>query len=345
MNPVAIEYPFPSPPAAASRTEVADDICWIRMPLPFALDHINLWLLRDDDGWCIVDTGLNTPATRTLWSQLLDGLDDPVSGIVITHHHPDHIGLAGWLQARTGVKISITQTEWLTAHHYYNDTTSDVRKNMLDFFARHGLDETRVAAMRALGNRYRLGISPPPLAHRVLRAGDELRIGAHTWQVMVGRGHAPEHACLYCPDRQVLIAGDQVLPTITPNIMLHAAEPHANPLQDYLDSFDIFAHLAHDTLVLPSHGLPFSGLHARIADIRLHHDERLVLLAQSVADPRTATELLPVLFRRPLDAHQLMFAMGEVLAHLALLAANGDVVEQDRGAISVFQQSARGMVA
>jgi len=347
VNSPSIEYPFAALPNAAQTMAVAEGVYWLRMPLPFALDHINLWLLEDDNGLTIVDTGLNTAEIKALWNALLDSppLDRGVTRIVITHHHPDHIGLAGWLRERTGTQITITQTEWLTAHHYYNDVEAAIRENMLAFYAEHGLDEPRLQTMRELGNRYRQVVSPPPTAYHVMRGGEPLRIGGREWQVMIGRGHAPEHACLYCREQKLLIAGDQVLPKITPNIMLSAAEPYANPLQDYLTSFDAFAPLAADTLVLPSHGRPFLNLHARIAQLKHHHHERLAVLAEHLAMPHSAAELLPRLFRRPLDAHQLMFAMGESLAHLALLRANGEVVEENREGIRYFQQTARGMVA
>jgi len=341
------EYPFAALPQAAQALAVADGIYWLRMPLPFALDHINLWLLEDDGGWTIVDTGLNTAETKDLWNTLFDDqmFMQCVTRIVVTHHHPDHMGLAGWLHERTGAHITVTQTEWLPAHHIYNDVDAVIRENMLCFYATHGLDEQRLQTMRKLGNRYRMAVSPPPLAHNVMREGETLLIGGREWQVMIGRGHAPEHACLYCSELKVLIAGDQILPKITPNIMLTAAEPFANPLQDYLDSFDAFTPLEEDTLVLPSHGLPFVGLHGRIAHMQRHHQERLAMLIEHLAQPHSAADLLPMLFRRTLDAHHLMFAMGEGLAHLAHLRATGDAVEESRGGVIYFQQSARGMVA
>lgn len=347
MTSTSIDYPFATLPDAAQALAVADGVYWLRMPLPFALDHINLWLLQDDSGLAIVDTGLKTAEIKALWNTLLANppLDGGVTRIVITHHHPDHIGLAGWLQEVTGAPVTITQTEWLTAHYHYNDINGSFRQSMLAFYAQHGLDEARLHSMRELGNRYRLGISAPPIAHRVMRAGDSLDVGGRAWQVIVGRGHAPEHACLYCSELNVLIAGDQVLPRISPNVMLSAAEPYGNPLQDYLTSFDAFGALPDDVLVLPSHGRPFVNLRARVEQLKHHHEERLAVLTEHLVQPHSAAELLPMLFSRPLDAHQLMFAMGESLAHLALLRANGEVAEENRDGVCYFQQAARGMVA
>lgn len=347
MSTAGIEYPVATPPAGGEAFAIADGVHWLRMPLPFALDHINLWLLEDDDGWAIVDTGLNTAEIKALWKTLLAGaqLADGVNRIVVTHYHPDHLGLAGWLHERTHAPVTITQTEWLTAQYLYNDVDAVINDHMVAFYGQHGLDAESQGQLRALGNRFRQVVYAPPVIHRVMREHETLHIGGREWRVIVGRGHAPEHACLYCEAAGVLIAGDQVLPTISPNIMLSAAQPYADPLRDYLASFDAFAALGDDTLVLPSHGLPFYGLGERIAQLKAHHRERLTLLVEQLARPHSAAQLLPTLFRRKLDAHQMMFAMGESLAHLAYLRASGEVVEEPREGITYFRHSARGMAA
>lgn len=347
MTTTGIAYPYTAPPVPGDTLAVADGVYWIRMPLPFALDHINLWLLEDDGDWVIVDTGLNTAEIKTLWTSLLEGplLANRVGALVVTHYHPDHFGLGGWLHERTGALVTITQTEWLTAQYLYNDEDGAINDHMVAFYAGHGLDQDSQRQLRAAGNRYRRVVSRPPLTHRVIRDGEVLRIGGRDWRIIVGRGHAPEHACLYCREAGLMIAGDQILPKISPNVMLTAAQPLADPLRDYLESFAAFTALEPDTLVLPTHGRPFYGLAARIAQLETHHHERLTLLLEHLAQPHSAAELLPVLFRRKMDAHHLMFAMGETLAHLAYLRTGGDIAEQHREEITYFRRTARGVAA
>lgn len=321
----SIQYLWTEPPRPAEVREVAPGVYWLRMPLPFALDHINLWLLEDGEGWTIVDTGIGREEVKTLWRELLH---DPMGGravrrIVVTHFHPDHFGLAGWLQEVTHAPLWMTRTEWLTGSFLHSDAEARAVTQQVEFFRRHGLAEERLAALHRRGNRYRALVSAPPGSYRRLVHGAALAAGGSEWQVIVGEGHAPEHACLYRKEQAVLIAGDQILPKITPNVSLPAAEPDADPLARFLDSLERFDALPEDTLVLPSHGYPFRGLHCRLAQFRAHHAARLEELEASCREPRSAADLLPVLFRRELDTHQLMFAMGESLSHLRHLEAAG----------------------
>jgi len=320
------DYVCSAPPAFGVPSEVAEGIHWLRMPLPFALDHINLWMLEDQPGWTLVDTGLCIDEVKAHWDRVFaDRIGgDPVRRVIATHFHPDHFGLAGWLCERGGAPLWMTRNEWLTAAFLYHDSEGRAAAAQADLFLRNGLDRERGAAIAARGNRYRRIISSPPPFRR-LRDAERFSAGAHEWEVVVGTGHAPEHACLYCATPGVLIAGDQVLPKISPNVALWATEPEGNPLADFLRSLDRLRALPRDTLVLPSHGLPFRGLHARIDALVAHHAERLDLLRGFCAQPRSAADALPVLFKRELDLHQLLFAMGESLAHLAYLAADGSV--------------------
>ncbi len=320
-----IRYLFDEKPDSGAGVKVAPGVYWLRMPLPFALDHINLWLLDDVDGWVIVDTGIATDDIKGAWRELFSGLmaGRPVSRVISTHFHPDHFGLAGWLVRQLDVPLMMTRTEWLTAALLYADVDGAVSSAQVELFRRHGLARDRLDALARRGNTYRRLISAPPAQFRRIRDGEVLRIGGSDWSVIVGRGHAPEHACLYCAEKNVLISGDQVLPRISPNVSLSAIEPDANPLREFLDSLDSLAELPADTLVLPSHDFPFSGLRERISALRLHHEERLQRLESFCAEPRTAAETLGVLFRRKLDTHQIMFAMGESLSHLALLNFDG----------------------
>lgn len=339
-----VHHPWDAPPAWGTPVPVADGVYWLRMPLPFALDHINLWLLRDTRGWTLVDTGVARDEVRALWRSLLRGpmAAGPLERVVVTHFHPDHFGLAGWLAEATGAELWMSRAEWLTGSLLQADAEARHAAAQAALFRAHGLDGERLQALRERGNAYRRLVSVPPPRFMRLREGDGLRVRGRRWEVRMARGHAPEHACLYCPDLGVLIAGDQVLPRITPNVSLPASEPDSDPLALFLESLGAMRVLPPRTLVLPSHGLPFRGLHARIGQIERHHRERLDALASACARPRSAAELVEVLFRRRLDTHQLMFAMGETLAHLRYLEVRGALVrETGTGAVVRFGQAGR----
>ncbi len=319
-----LKHPFPEPPAPGMAALVAPDIYWLRMPLPFRLNHINLWLVDLGDSWCIVDSGYGTDATRAAWEEVFTGvlMGRPVSRILITHYHPDHIGLAGWLQARWRVPIEITPGEWRTTQAAFSGDTSEP-EDLARYFRSHGLDDERNTALRTRANLYRHGVPSLPDAAIHYADGDEIEIGPMRWRVMVGRGHSPEHACLYCPDRGVLISGDQILPRITPNISVRHFRPDADPLGQFLASLAQFHTLGAETLVLPSHGLPFTGLHRRLDQVSHHHDERLEVVIKACATPQSAADLIPTLFNRTLDAREISFAMGEILAHINYLLNRG----------------------
>jgi glyoxylase-like metal-dependent hydrolase (beta-lactamase superfamily II) len=323
----ALDHPWTAPPAPASSITVAPGVKWLRMPLPFALNHINLWLLEDGDGWALVDTGIGLPETRAIWQQLfaseLDGA--PLTRVIVTHFHPDHMGNAGWLVARTGVDLWCTEAEWNAARMASATQGSHDVERRLVHYRRHGFDDAAIDGFRRRGNHYPRVVPTLAPSFRRLADGDRLTIGGRSYDVFTVHGHAPDHACLWNRDDRVLISGDQVLPKITTNVSVWPDRPNSNPLRQYLDSLARFVPMDEDTLVLPSHGLPFRGLHARLDGLRQHHDARLAETIDALRDPRTGVELIPVLFRRELDEHQLGFAIGEVLAHLHLLEADGAV--------------------
>jgi len=323
-------YPHPAPPPAGALIEVAPGVHWLRMPLPFALNHINLWALEDDNGWCLIDTGYGTDTTLAIWQQLFDGplSGRPVTRIIVTHYHPDHVGSAAWLVDRWRAEFWMTEAEFLTAHAMRAGIPPFAVATAQAHFRRHGLDEERLKAQETRGNAYCLGVPALPNAYRRMIDGDVLTIGNRTWRVRTAFGHAPEHATLYCEALGVLISGDQILPKITTNVGVWANQPDGNPLKLFLDSFDRFAPLPENTLVLPSHGLVFTGMHTRIRQLHDHHEARLAELVATLDAPRTAAELLPTLFPRPLDDHQLMFAMGEIIAHLNFLMHAGSAYRE-----------------
>src|SRR5215470_6058308 len=314
-------HPWPEPPEGGTSIPVAPGIRWIRMPLPFALNHINLWLLDDGRGVTVVDTGVGLAPTRELWERLFASelADRPIVRVLVTHFHPDHIGNAEWLARRFDVELWCPQAEWLMSQLAWQGMGGNDSERRLDHYRRHGVPEEQAEAFRERGNHYRQLVPTVSREFRAVREGDVVTIGGRTWHAFTVLGHAPEHACLFCPEANVLISGDQVLPKITTNVSVWPDQPHGNPLRLYLDSLDRFRPMAPETLVLPSHGLPFHGLHTRLDMLQRHHDERLAETLEAVTEPRTGVELIPRLFRRELDVHQLNFAIGEVLAHLHLL--------------------------
>ena len=336
----SISYPLSEVPAPATTVEVAPGIHWLSMPLPFALNHINLWIVSDDDGWTIVDTGIGNDQTRSLWEQLLERFK-PIRRVVLTHYHPDHAGNAEWLCTRFGIELWTTQGEYLTAHAVRASAAGYTTDAVLKVFQRNGLDAAKHAAMSGRGNRYAQLVPGFPHAYRRIIDGDVVKIGSHEWRAIVGHGHAPEHLSLYCEGLNVLIAGDMLLSTISTNVSVWSIDPEGDPLRLFLDSIARYRELPADVLVLPSHGKPFRGAHERVAQLEKHHQERFAELKQELKKgQKSAGELLPVLFRRPLDAHQTFFAMGEAIAHLHYLYYAGEA-SRAAGTDGIMRYAAR----
>jgi glyoxylase-like metal-dependent hydrolase (beta-lactamase superfamily II) len=315
---------------------ITDGVFWLRMPLPISLDHINLWVLDDGiNGWVLVDTGLNSSACRAVWDQLFAGplSGRPVSRIIVTHYHPDHIGLAGWLAARTGAPLWIARTEYLLARMLTLDAQPEPPSDVLNFFKHAGWPHEWLERMRASGwGHFAKGVSALPSGFQRIQDGDALQIGGRTWQVVTGRGHAPEHSCLACDEAGLMISGDQVLPRITSNVSVYPTEPEANPLQDWFDSIDRLSRLSPDLHVLPSHNEPFIGLHTRLEQLRHDHDDKLAkLIALCQEAPRTAVDCFPSLFKRTLGPGDVFPATGEALAHLNYLRGTGALTRLDDG--------------
>jgi glyoxylase-like metal-dependent hydrolase (beta-lactamase superfamily II) len=337
-------YPFADAlPAPGSVREVAPGVAWLRMPLPFALDHINLWLLRDEregrSGYTVIDCGVATDVTRANWEQVLAGpmAGAPVLRVLATHCHPDHVGLSGWLCERFGAPFWLTAGEYGFARMMAAALPGVDGPSALPHFERHGLrDPAMLEQMCSRRNYYPSLVPSVPDAYTRLQDNQLVAIGDVRWRVITGFGHSPEHASLYSEELNVLISGDMVLPRISTNVSVFAVEPEGNPLQHYLDSLDKFADLPQDVLVLPSHGKPFRGLHTRIDQLREHHVARLAEVQEACRAPVSAMDIVPIMFRRPLDAHQLGFALGEALAHLHKLWNDG-MLKRVTGADGVFR--------
>ena len=326
------EVPDAPPPPGETR-EVAPGVLWLRMPLPFALNHVNLWLIEEDAGYTLVDCGYGDATTRTHWQRhfatTLAGR--PLSRIVATHCHPDHLGNAAWLAAHFGCPILMTQGEFLASHAMIEQQSSLGQADVRALFARHGMAAEHLAALAARGNQYHRGVPEAPHAFTRILDGDTLSLGGRPWRVVCGYGHSPEHASLAAADRALLISGDMLLPRISTNVAVWPGEPDGDPVARFLASLARFEALPADTLVLPSHGPPFRGPGARVAALRAHHAERLRELHEALAGARTpqsAEDVIPVLFRRELDLQQRFFAMGEAIAHLNHLWRSGRITRR-----------------
>ena len=348
-----LQYPLGDTlPAPGTTLEVAPGVRWIRMALPFALDHINLWLLRDEldsrEGWTVIDCCIARDEAKAQWEQVfassLEGL--PILRVLVTHMHPDHIGLAHWLCERWSTpehpcRLWISATDYNAARMASQSTTGFGGEAAAEFFRSHGLaDPESLDKIRARSSYYPSMVPAVPRSFRRLQDGEVVRIGGRSWECISGYGHAPEHIALYSPELRVLVSGDMVLPRISTNISVYDIEPESDPLRLFLQSIDKFRRLPADTLVLPSHGKPFTGLHRRIDQLHEHHRDRLAEVLEACRGRgRTAADMLPVLFKRPLDLHQTTFAMGEAVAHLHALWFEGKL-RRTRDAENVWRFTA-----
>ncbi len=345
MTPVASIAPPAIRPEAldialATPIEVAPGILLLRLPLPFALDHINVYLLATDEGWTLIDTGLDWPESRAAWERALDHellRGRPITRLIVTHHHPDHIGLAGWHAARWGVALEISAGEWTVAGRY-GDPTRNPHLERVTFWTTNGMAADEAETLVTKMPTYLRWVHRLPDSPRLLALDMPIAIGTRSWRPVIGRGHAPEHVSLLCEDEDILISGDQVLPRISPNISVWPDGPQ-NPLAQYLDSLADFARLGRDPLVLPSHHGPFRGLATRVGEIGALHAARLDELRGFCAQPRSAQDCLPVLFKRVLRDQQIAFAMGEALAHLRYLAARRELSLNSEDGVERYQRA------
>ena len=320
-------HPHAAPPALGEAIEIAPGILWARLPLPFRLDHINLYFLDDGDGWAVLDAGIASQKARAAWEALLAG---PLRGrrlnrLIVTQSHPDHIGLAGWLTERFDVPLLTSQTAYLDCLSLSLDPGRLEAKVYRDFYRRNGLDDATNAQLSTLGHGYLRMIAQLPVTFERLVAGDQLKIGDRDFSVLSGDGHAPEQIMLHDEQARLFFPADQVLAKISPNVSVSPVEPNGDPLGLYLRSLKALREsVPADALILPGHGLPFVGLHQRIDDLIAHHASRCAALFEACrAGPRSPAELIGVIFRRDLDPHQMGFAFNELLAHLNFMLREG----------------------
>lgn len=327
-----ILYPHETPPAKGTAREIADGILWIRLSMPLGLDHVNVYALREPNGWTVIDTGLDTKLNRREWAAIIkdDLRGDPILRVVVTHHHPDHVGLAGWFMAQ-GAELLMTRTAWLTARMLTLDEEPTPSPEAVSFWRGAGMDEALLS--KRLDNRpfnFCDTVYPLPLGFTRLEEGAVHRLGRRDWVVHLGQGHAPDHATLWCQDAPLVLAGDQLLPSISPNLGVYPTEPMADPVAEWLESCARFETMAReDHLVLPGHKLPYHGLPARLAQLSDNHHGALARLREHLrAEPRTAVDCFAPLFKRQIDEATYGLAMVEAVAHLNHLYHLGEVARE-----------------
>ncbi len=325
----ALTFPHAQPPAPGEVTEVAPGVLWFRLKLPFALNHVNIYLIEDDDGWMVLDTGLATEDGRNGWDAIMTGplKGQRLSAMVVTHFHPDHVGLAGWLSEKYGLRLQMPRTEYLFHLQARQPERGAREESHRGFYRTHGLAADVTDLVLTRGHGYlRRTTSAPPTYDRI-RHGDSCKVGGRDFEILTGGGHAVEQAMLHRRSDRLLFSADQVIAKISPNVSVNPMEPNEDALGTYLtDLRALRAAVGPDVLVLPGHGLPFMGLHERIDELIFHHGERCGLIAESCRkQPLTVADMLPHVFDRELDPHQMGFAFGEVLAHVNYMMGRGEL--------------------
>lgn len=337
----ALSYPLGAKPEIGATLDIAPGIKWLRLPLPFQLNHINVWLLRDGPGWALVDTGFFTKTTREIWHRVLEhhleGL--PLTRVLVTHLHPDHVGCAGWLARKFDVELWMSRDEYLLCRVLVADTGKPAPPEGVRFYRSAGFEAASLDRYMEHFGAFGRVVSPLPEAYRRLRDGTTLQIGGHSWDIIIGRGHSPEHACLLCRELNLLLSGDQILPTISSNVSVYPTEPAANPLRFWLESIDkLTAILPPQVLVLPAHGKPFVGAHARLEQLRREHQEGLESLRALCREPRRAVDVFPALFKSPITEKNLIMATGEAISHLNYLVERGEMqLARDSSGVRWYQ--------
>lgn len=338
-------YPFETAPDKSSRIELAPGVYWLRLPFDFGIDHINLWLLEDGDGWTLVDTGFDQDSTRKIWENWIETLLDgkPIRRVIATHMHPDHVGLAGWLVNKFDAEFCMSRTDYLMCRAMAADTGRKAPEEGVRFYKWAGFNDEALARYRERFGMFGELIHVLPQSYKRLQQGQELKIGNYRWRVEIGMGHTPEHVCLFSPDLNMVIAGDQILPKISSNVSLFPTEPLANPLQDWIDScYRLIEVLPSDCLVLPAHNDPFYGAHARLKALIDGHEKALARLHEVCETPRRAVDgkIFSVLFKRKIDHSNFFMATGESLSHLMCLVHRGDLeLMRDEDGVGWFSQA------
>ncbi|SFR97728.1 MBL fold metallo-hydrolase [Yoonia litorea] len=337
-----IRYPFPDAPGSSEAIEVASGILWMRLPLPMALDHVNVYALDDGESWTVIDTGFASKTSKRIWQALLDGplAGKPVGRVVVTHHHPDHVGLAGWFM-QNGASLAMPRTGWLMARMLTLDVQEAPNAEAITFYTHAGMDPAELEKRRTERPfNFADCVAPLPLGYTRLVEGDTIKMGGRTWDIRMGNGHAPEHATFWSRDDNLVIGGDQLLPSISPNLGVYPTEPDADPVSDWIASCEKFCTFADDQqLILPGHKLPFTGLPTRLRQLIENHEGALARLLDHLSEPQAAGDCFLPLFKRNIGRGEYGLALVEAVAHLNHLHQAGLVTRtlRENGAY-VFQR-------
>jgi len=339
---MTIRYAFDDKPGYGETLNIAEGVHWLRMPLPMELEHINLWLLEDDRGWVVVDTGIADKDTRNIWREVVTGqmADKPIEHVVVTHLHPDHVGCAGWLVDEYGVDLWMSREEYLLCRILVADTGRIAPNEGVRFYKAAGFPDEALERYVKLFGMFGRYVAELPEAYRRLRDGEKLLFAGNAWEIVVGRGHSLEHACLYDEARNLFISGDQLLPTISSNVSVYPTEPLANPLRDWLDSLACLkVKLPEDVLVLPAHGKPFRGAHQRLDELTREHVDGLAAVLELCSEPRRAVDVFPALFKGRITDRNLIMATGESVAHLNYLVEAGELQKEPDAGVDWYRRA------
>ena len=327
IAPKGLNYPWEAPPEHGVPIEVAEGVLWFRLPLPMKLDHVNVYALDEGDSWTVIDTGFASKKCKAIWQGMMDGPlgGKPISRVVVTHHHPDHIGLAGWLKSDFGAELVTTRTAWLTARMLTLDVQEVPNAETFAFYKLSGMD-AELYAKRATERPFNFAdiVAPIPLGYTRIQEGEQIKMGGRTWDIHMGNGHAPEHATFWSQDDNLVLAGDQILSSISPNVGVYATEPMADPIGEWLEACERLNLLVQDDhLVLGGHKLPFTGLPQRMRQLIENHHSALKRLEKYIEPPKSASECFSCLFKRPIGEGEYGLALVESVAHLSHLYQTG----------------------
>ena len=340
---MTINYEFDSNPELGETLQIADGVHWLRMPLPFELAHINLWLLEDNDSWVTVDSGMRTEDSQGVWKKTIAELmgDKPLKHVVVTHLHPDHVGCAGWLADEYGIDLWMTRDEYLLCRLLVGDSGRSAPEEGVHFYKAAGFPDDALGSYKKMFGMFGKYVAPLPEAYKRIKDGDQLTFAGHHWEVIVGRGHSLEHACFFDAERNLFISGDQILPTISSNVSVYPTEPEANPLRDWIQSLQMLkTRLPEDVLVLPSHGKPFRGAHDRLDALIKEHLDGLGALFELCDEPRRAVDVFPALFKGRITKRNIIMATGESISHLNYLVHENKLrAERDSDGVIWYQQA------